>query len=92
MAAPEARGFLFGPAVAKALGVAFLPIRKAGQLPASVHESDAVAMDYGAEMRGDTGRYGEKGERRVWASRYGVMRCLQLRRVEGGGGGGSFHT
>lgn len=47
VAAPEARGFLFGPAVAKALGVAFLPIRKAGQLPASVHESDAVAMDYG---------------------------------------------
>ena len=59
MAAPEARGFLFGPAVAKALGVAFLPIRKAGQLPATVHRSDAVAMDYGAEIRGDMGRKGK---------------------------------
>ena len=30
---PEARGFLFGAAVAYGLGVGFIPIRKPGKLP-----------------------------------------------------------
>lgn len=47
VAAPEARGFFFGPAVAKALGVGFLPIRKKDQLPGETHKSDLVKMDYG---------------------------------------------
>ncbi|MDD7762239.1 MAG: adenine phosphoribosyltransferase [Firmicutes bacterium] len=31
--APEARGFMFGSAVAYELGIGFIPIRKAGKLP-----------------------------------------------------------
>lgn len=33
IAGPEARGFLFGSAVAYALGIGFIPIRKPGKLP-----------------------------------------------------------
>ena len=47
VASPESRGFFFGPAVAKALGVGFLPIRKMNQLPAETHQSEIVKMDYG---------------------------------------------
>ena len=47
IAAPEARGFFFGPPVAKALGVGFIPIRKKDQLPGETHKSDLVKMDYG---------------------------------------------
>ena len=45
VAAPEARGFFFGPPLAKALGVGFLPIRKKDQLPGATHKSDTVKMD-----------------------------------------------
>ena len=34
IAGPEARGFLLGAAVAYALGIGFIPIRKPGKLPA----------------------------------------------------------
>lgn len=44
IAGPEARGFLFGSAVAYALGVGFVPIRKPGKLP-----SDTVSYDYELE-------------------------------------------
>mmetsp|Transcript_19064 Transcript_19064/g.35764 ORF Transcript_19064/g.35764 Transcript_19064/m.35764 type:complete len:229 (+) Transcript_19064:37-723(+) len=47
VAAPEARGFFFGPALAVKLGVGFLPIRKQDQLPAVTHKSETVKMDYG---------------------------------------------
>lgn len=47
VAAPEARGFFFGPPLAKALGVGFIPIRKKDQLPGDTHKSDVVKMDYG---------------------------------------------
>lgn len=40
----EARGFIFAPAVAIALGVGFIPVRKAGKLPAEFH-----AVTYGLE-------------------------------------------
>lgn len=46
VAAPEARGFFFGAPLAKALGVAFLPIRKAQQLPGPTLGASA-SMDYG---------------------------------------------
>lgn len=46
IAGPEARGFLLGAAVAYALGVGFIPIRKPGKLPAKTisHEYE---LEYG---------------------------------------------
>lgn len=44
----EARGFIFGPAVAYELGVGFVPIRKAGKLPGEV-----VGIDYELEYGTD---------------------------------------
>lgn len=43
---PEARGFLFGAAVAYALGVGFIPVRKPGKLPA-VTASNEYELEYG---------------------------------------------
>ncbi|MDQ8043641.1 MAG: adenine phosphoribosyltransferase [Solirubrobacteraceae bacterium] len=45
--APEARGFVFGPAIAKAVGAGFLPARKPGKLPPEIlaHEYD---LEYGS--------------------------------------------
>ncbi|MGA7273484.1 MAG: adenine phosphoribosyltransferase [Candidatus Udaeobacter sp.] len=46
----DARGFLFGSAVAYALGVGFVPIRKGGKLPYKT-ESAKYSLEYGeAEM------------------------------------------
>lgn len=42
----EARGFIFGPAVALALTAGFVPVRKAGKLPAARH-SVSYALEYG---------------------------------------------
>ncbi len=44
----EARGFIFGTAVAYQLGVGFVPIRKPGKLPGEV-----VGMDYALEYGED---------------------------------------
>ena len=44
----EARGFIFGAAVAYQLGVGFIPIRKAGKLPGEV-----VGVDYQLEYGTD---------------------------------------
>lgn len=44
VAAPESRGFCFGVLVAQALGVPFIPFRKAGKLPC-----DVVATSYDLE-------------------------------------------
>ena len=43
---PEARGFLFGAAVAYGLGVGFVPIRKPGKLPAQT-TSYEYELEYG---------------------------------------------
>ncbi len=43
----EARGFLFGPAIALALGVAFVPVRKAGKLP-SQSFATSYDLEYGS--------------------------------------------
>ncbi len=42
----EARGFIFGAAMAHALGAGFVPIRKAGKLPGAVVGID-YALEYG---------------------------------------------
>ena len=42
----EARGFMFGVAVAERLGLPFVPVRKPGKLPAA-YASAAYALEYG---------------------------------------------
>ena len=44
VAAVEARGFIFGPAVAQMLGAGFIPFRKKGKLPA-----ERVTVYYGLD-------------------------------------------
>lgn len=44
----ESRGFIFGIAIAQALSVGFVPIRKPGKLPRSVHGVD-YALEYGSD-------------------------------------------
>lgn len=43
----EARGFLFGPLIAQRLGVGFVPVRKAGKLPAHSF-STSYDLEYGS--------------------------------------------
>ncbi|MCX6401344.1 MAG: adenine phosphoribosyltransferase [Propionibacteriales bacterium] len=45
----EARGFIFAAPVALALGVGFVPIRKAGKLPAATHRV-SYDLEYGAAV------------------------------------------
>ena len=44
----EARGFIFGPALACALGKGFVPVRKPGKLPAETEKME-YALEYGAD-------------------------------------------
>ena len=48
VAAVEARGFIFGSAVAKALQAGFIPIRKQGKLPFKT-ESVTYDLEYGSD-------------------------------------------
>ncbi len=58
----DARGFLFGAAVAYNMGVGFVPVRKKGKLPWQC-ESAAYQLEYGeaiAEMHSDALKPGER--------------------------------
>ena len=62
VAAAEARGFIFGPSVAAALGAGFVPVRKPGKLP---HETKTQSYDleYGTDelqVHADAFRPGER--------------------------------
>ncbi len=62
IAGMEARGFIFGAAVAVELGIGFIPIRKPGKLPISTIGID-YALEYGTdrlEMDPDAVSDGEK--------------------------------
>ncbi len=45
----EARGFILGAAVAYRLGLGFVPVRKAGKLPAATHRVE-YTLEYGAAV------------------------------------------
>lgn len=58
----DARGFLFGAAVAYTLGVGFIPVRKKGKLPGKTL-AHAYALEYGeaaVEMHADAIHPGDK--------------------------------
>ncbi len=62
IAGMEARGFIFGAAVAVALGIGFVPVRKPGKLPIKTIGID-YALEYGTdrlEMDPDAVSTGEK--------------------------------
>ena len=44
----EARGFIFGPVLAHALGTGFIPVRKPGKLPAETVKME-YALEYGTD-------------------------------------------
>jgi adenine phosphoribosyltransferase len=44
----EARGFVFGAALARELDIGFVPVRKPGKLPGEVHSVD-YALEYGSD-------------------------------------------
>jgi adenine phosphoribosyltransferase len=59
---PEARGFLFGAAVAYGLGVGFIPIRKPGKLPGQT-TSYGYELEYGTNSLEIHTEAIEKGDR-----------------------------
>ncbi len=62
VAAVDARGFIFGGALAYELGIGFVPVRKAGKLPWTTVAAD-YELEYGTatvEMHADGVRPGER--------------------------------
>ena len=48
VAAAEARGFILGGAIARAVGAGFIPVRKPGKLPWDTHSAEYV-LEYGVD-------------------------------------------
>ncbi|XP_022996629.1 adenine phosphoribosyltransferase 5-like [Cucurbita maxima] len=62
VAGVEARGFMFGPSIALAIGAKFVPLRKPRKLPGDVI-SEAYDLEYGTdclEMHNDAVKAGER--------------------------------
>ncbi len=62
VASVEARGFIFGPAVAMELGAGFVPVRKPGKLPCETREI-SYELEYGTDtvqMHADAVKPGQK--------------------------------
>ncbi|KAL0415363.1 UNVERIFIED_CONTAM: Adenine phosphoribosyltransferase 2 [Sesamum latifolium] len=62
VAGVEARGFIFAPPIALAIGAKFIPLRKPGKLPGEVI-SEAYELEYGSdclEMRVAAVKHGER--------------------------------
>ena len=59
---PEARGFLFGAAVAYGLGVGFIPIRRPGKLPGDI-TSYQYDLEYGSNTLEIHTKSFEKGDK-----------------------------
>ena len=49
VAGVEARGFIFGAAVAYELGLGFVPVRKGGKLPGTTHREE-YSLEYGSAV------------------------------------------
>ncbi|KAI5673359.1 hypothetical protein M9H77_13723 [Catharanthus roseus] len=60
----EARGFMFGPSIALAIGAKFVPLRKPGKLPGEVI-SEAYELEYGKDRLEMHVGAVQKGERAV---------------------------
>ena len=68
----EARGFILAAPVALALGVGFVPVRKAGKLPRATH-AVSYALEYGEatlEVHQDAHRAGRAGAARRRRARH----------------------
>lgn len=66
---PEARGFVVGAPIAYALGVGFVPIRKAGKLPAETVEA-SYDLEYGKDRLAIHRDAITKGQRVLIARRF----------------------
>ncbi|KAK3581106.1 hypothetical protein CHS0354_033897 [Potamilus streckersoni] len=58
----DSRGFLFGPMISEALGISFVPIRKAGKLPGETYKVE-YTLEYGTdkcEMQKESVKPGQK--------------------------------
>nr|GMD87343.1 adenine phosphoribosyltransferase 5-like [Ipomoea batatas] len=64
VAGVEARGFMFGPPIALAIGAKFVPLRKPGKLPGEVI-SEAYELEYGRDCLEMHVGAVEKGDRVV---------------------------